>query len=92
MSDANEEFSESKPPAEVEAEATVTAGDDSMFLTGWNNLPESERQAYLNGYGDYLSNRRYNPPAGHEKAYEEGWKVRRQEDFEEQLRAMSGLR
>lgn len=88
MSDTGEEFSKSKPTAEVEA--TVGAGDAAMFLDGLNNLPESERQAYLNGYGDYLSNRRYNPPAGGEKAYERGWKVRRQEDFEEQLREMSG--
>ena len=91
MSDTGEKFSKSKPPAEVEAKATVGAGDAAMFLDGLNNLPESERQAYLNGYNDYPSNRRSNPPAGHEKAYERGWKVRRQEDFEEQLREMSGF-
>jgi hypothetical protein len=81
--------------AEVKTEETVTAGDDSIFLTGWNNLPEGERQYYLDGYNDCFSYRHtpsgYNPPAGHEKAYKEGWEARRSEEDEQLLREWTGL-
>jgi hypothetical protein len=82
-------------PTEVETKATVTADDDSIFLTGWNNLPEGERQYYLDGYNDCFSYRHtpfgYNPPAGHEKAYKEGWEARRSEEDEQIIREWTGL-
>ena len=75
-------------------EAEVEAGDDTIFVAGWNNLPEGERQYYLDGYNDCLSSRHapsgYRPPAGHERAYKEGWEARRSEEDEQLLREWAG--
>lgn len=74
----------------------MEAGDDPIFVAGWNNLPEGERQYYLDGYNDRFSFRHapsgYRPPAGHEQAYKEGWEARRSEEDEQLLREWAGPR
>lgn len=72
----------------------MEAGDDTIFVAGWNSLPEGERQYYLDGYNDCFSFRHtpggYRPPAGHEQAYKEGWEARRAEEDEQLLREWAG--
>ena len=72
----------------------MEAGDDTIFVAGWNKLPEGERQYYLDGYNDCFSYRHtpfgYNPPLGYEKAYKAGWEARMREEDEERIREWTG--
>lgn len=75
-------------------EAAVETDDDSIFVAGWNDLPEGERQYYLDGYNDCFSFRHapfgYRPPEGHELAYKRGWEARSSEEDEQLLREWAG--
>ena len=70
-------------------------GDEPTGSTGQDNLPEGEREAYWKGYNDYFSHRpsksAYDPPAGYEKPYREGWDTRRLEEDEQLMREWTGL-
>ncbi len=71
------------------------AGDDLTHSTLQDGQADGESEAYWKGYNDYgipgFSKPVYTPPAGHEKAYKEGWNARRLEEDEQLLREWTGL-
>ena len=73
----------------------VMASDDLTRSGDPDGLTEEERAAYLKGYNDYVPqgivSPAYDPPAGHGKAYREGWDARRLEEDERLLREWTGL-